>query len=202
MIIRCPNCGTLFNLTTKPSKTFKCPKCKYSTPFSVVLSDTDNSWDKVTNAEPGLDADNNSQPTTSPGSDATRIATNVIGEKTMLVPGLQAPTAKRAALRLRYRGVDCGIVQLPPSGNFSLGRKSSDSTAQIRLTPDISMSRIHAGMRTLKTQTGLTIYQITSAKVDNPVFVNGQPIAKGKACNLKNGDKLRMGETDIIFQIF
>ena len=45
------------------------------------------------------------------------------------------------------------------------------------------------------------IYQITSAKSSNPVYVNGNPVPQGKSVNLKNGDTLRMGETTLVFRI-
>ena len=88
-----------------------------------------------------------------------------------------------------------------PHGNFfNLGRLSLDGTATIKLTPDIAMSRIHAGMRTVMIN-GELVYQINSAKENNPVFVNGKPIAKGKAFNLKSGDTLKMGDTTMVFRM-
>ena len=87
-----------------------------------------------------------------------------------------------------------------PYGNYELGRLSSDSNAKIKIAPDMAMSRIHAGMRTTKIN-GQIVYQITSVKNENPVYVNNQPVGKGKACSLKNGDMIRMGDTTMVFRL-
>lgn len=87
-----------------------------------------------------------------------------------------------------------------PFGNYELGRLSSDSNAKVKITPDLSMSRIHAGMRTIK-MNGQIVYQITSVKDENPVYVNNQPIKKGKAYSLKNGDQIKMGDTTMLFRL-
>ena len=99
-----------------------------------------------------------------------------------------------------FNGQNYGVVKLPNGKSFTVGRRSSDSKAQIQLTPDIAMSRIHAGMRTVQVN-GQVVYQITSAKANNPVFVNAMPIAPGKACNLKTGDKVQMGNTILVFRM-
>ena len=45
------------------------------------------------------------------------------------------------------------------------------------------------------------VYVVTSLKDDNPVYVNGRPVPRNMACNLKPGDKIRMGETEMTFQL-
>lgn len=148
----------------------------------------------------GLPPTREDKPTTPDMDQKTRVVDSINGEKTILVPGLQQKRRK-AYLQIYFKGMDFGNIGLPDSGFFNLGRRSSDSTASIKLTPDMSMSRVHAGMRTVKTPAGQIVYQITPAKEKNPVFVNGAAVGKGKAFNLKNGDKIRMGETDIIFKL-
>jgi len=37
MIIKCPNCGRRFDLQRQPPATFRCPKCSFTVPFSIVL---------------------------------------------------------------------------------------------------------------------------------------------------------------------
>lgn len=145
------------------------------------------------------------QPDNSPMKDitnATGEATKVVnfGEKTMLVPGLQQPSNKTAIFNIAYKGVSIGKVVLPQNGNFNLGRRSSDSAAQIKLAPDMTMSRVHAAMRTVRTNDGKINYQITTIKPENPVFVNGVMIEKGKICTLKLGDRIQLGETVLTFK--
>ena len=135
-------------------------------------------------------------------NDKTRMVEGLNQDvKTRLVPGLQTQPQKRAVFQMSYQGRSYGVINLPYGNFYNLGRQSSDSKAQIKLTPDISMSRIHAGMRTIQTPQGYVVYQITSAKNSNPVYVNGNPVPQGKSVNLKNGDTLRMGETTLVFRI-
>lgn len=210
MVITCPSCGRRFSLERRPPETFHCPKCSFTVPFSVVLNGGDN---KSENDSSMNTQDGQVEIPVSPGNDGNKTKvvpvttsdghTQVVsglqmGGKTSVVPSLQARQMK-AVFQLSFRGMQYGTIVLP-SGNFEVGRKSSDSRAKVRLTPDMSMSRIHAGMRTVKIN-GHVVYQITSVKNENPVYVNQMPIPKGKACNLKNGDQIMMGETIIIFRI-
>ena len=39
MVIQCPSCGRKFNLERRPPLTFRCPKCSFTTPFSVLLNE-------------------------------------------------------------------------------------------------------------------------------------------------------------------
>ena len=121
------------------------------------------------------------------------------GLKTRLIPELQQKS--KGILQVSFQGMSFGTISLPHGNYYNLGRKSSDSTAQIKITPDIAMSRIHAGMRTVKTPAGQIVYQITSVKTENPVYVNGHAIPKGKAYSLKTGDMIKMGETLMRFQM-
>ncbi len=190
-IIKCPNCNSLFKLNQKPSKFFSCPKCKYQAPFDQIMRQND-------------------APVTQPEHPTAKVVTNAgsevikydnYGERTKLVPGLQQPTSKTATLNMVFKGVAIGKVTLPNSGNYNLGRRSSDSGAQIKLAPDMTMSRVHAAMRTIKANDGSIHYQITTIKPENPVFVNGTMIEKGKVYSLKPGDMIQMGETILTFKL-
>lgn len=193
MIIQCPECNSLFNLKQKPSSSFCCPKCKYKAPFSEVLNQSSlpkaESDELATKVAVNLNLNN----------EATKVVN--FSDKTLLVPGLQQQSNKSAVLQIIYKGVSLGKVTLPKSGNFNLGRRSSDSSAQIKIAPDMTMSRVHAAMRTMKGNDGRMMYQITTIKPSNPVYVNGIMIERGKICVLKTGDKIRLGETDLIFKL-
>lgn len=221
MIIQCPNCGKMFNLKGKHSDTFVCPKCKFQAPFSLIIKNAQNSAGPaapvITNPDTSLT--NSCLPVgvlpTPPSpkrcntpvedmasSEKTRVVSIQEGGKTIMVPGLQNPSVpKKASFVVFYKNVKIGTVSLPASGNFTLGRRSSDGKANVTLSPDITMSRVHAGMRVMKNTKGEIIYQITTVKPANPVVVNGQPLAKGQPCSLKHGDKLTMGDTNLIFHL-
>lgn len=205
MIITCPNCGCKYNLTRKPPVTFHCRKCSFTVPFNIVLYENKNSLSMVsTNAEgnSGINIRSISQQTMGGETvveEKTRVVDSLrLSEKTSLVPGLQQKS--KGILQITFKGRNFGTIVLPRGNFFNLGRLSSDGNANIKLTPDISMSRIHAGMRSVSIN-GQIVYQINSAKESNPVYVNGKPIPKGKAFNLKSGDMLRMGDTTMIFKM-
>lgn len=205
MIIKCPYCGRRFELQRRPPETFCCPKCSYKVPFSVILQEQHS---EKTMAAPASGA-----PVTA-GGEPQGLPTSVIngqGDKTVVVEGLNSGLKTRlipelqqkskGILQVSFQDMSFGTISLPHGNYYNLGRKSSDSTAQIKITPDIAMSRIHAGMRTVKTPAGQIVYQITSVKTENPVYVNGHAIPKGKAYSLKTGDMIKMGETLMRFQM-
>lgn len=206
MIITCPSCGRRFNLERRPPVTFRCPKCSFSAPFSTILNERNSAEPNINNTQDGhieipLNEDSSNK-TKVVSSLADNGHTKVVSElanvgKTSVIPALQPQ--KKGVFLVSFQGRQYGTIPLP-FGNFELGRNSSDSNAKVKLTPDMSMSRIHAGMRTTKIN-GQMVYQITSVKNDNPVFVNNCPIAKGKAYNLKNGDQVRMGDTIMVFRL-
>ena len=173
MIIKCPYCGRRFELQRRPPETFCCPKCSYKVPFSVILQEQHS---EKTMAAPASGA-----PVTA-GGEPQGLPTSVIngqGDKTVVVEGLNGGLKTRlipelqqkskGILQVSFQGMSFGTISLPHGNYYNLGRKSSDSTAQIKITPDIAMSRIHAGMRTVKTPAGQIVYQITSVKTENPV---------------------------------
>lgn len=206
MIITCPSCGRRFNLERRPPVTFRCPKCSFNAPFSTILNERNSAEPNINNTQDGhieipLNEDSSNK-TKVVSSLADNGHTKVVSElanvgKTSVIPALQPQ--KKGVFLVSFQGRQYGTIPLP-FGNFELGRNSSDSNAKVKLTPDMSMSRIHAGMRTTKIN-GQMVYQITSVKNDNPVFVNNCPIAKGKAYNLKNGDQVRMGDTIMVFRL-
>lgn len=209
MIIKCPNCGFRYELQRRPPATFHCRKCSFTIPFQIVLNEqnTNLSMD-VTNSDVNISGDstvvvptngsnlgNKTEVVAIPESDHTKVVAG-LGDKTKVVPSLQQ---KRGMLQVTFNNRPFSTIPLP-YGNYELGRLSSDSNAKIKITPDMSMSRIHAGMRTTKIN-GLIVYQITTVKNENPVYVNNQPVGKGKACSLKNGDMIRMGDTTMVFRL-
>lgn len=210
MIIKCPSCGRRFQLNRRPPQFFKCPKCHYTTSFEEIFDNQDEEQRKeeVNDIPPVSSV----VPGTTPGmvnGAATHVVENQQYGETQVVniPNQYQKTKvvdmpkTRGILQVMYKGVNFGTVTLPPSGGFTLGRRSSDSNATIKLTPDMTMSRLHAGMRTRQQANGQVMYQITSVKSDNPVIVNGKPVPKSAICNLKNGDVIVMGETTVLFKM-
>lgn len=199
MIIKCPNCERRFDLQRRPPVVFRCPKCSYSVPFNTILNEQFPDVDTEKKPDNSTTVENATHLINKPQHNETQIVAGLaLGEKTEFVPSMQPQS--RGMLQVTYHGTNYGVINLPQGNFYNLGRRSSDGQAQIKITPDISMSRIHAGMRTVVIN-GRVVYQITSAKADNPVFVNGTAVTKGQSFNLKSGDQIRMGETIMVFRM-
>lgn len=218
MIITCPGCGRQFELQRKPPKTFKCPRCSFSTPFNIVLGMSQSTGTGAVSSQGaiGMPGAGISAPPTNPGEvpaesagDKTRVVdglgisgavTAANEEKTKMVAALQKQS-KRGVFQITFAGVSYGVLPIPVGKTFNVGRRSSDGNALLKLTPDISMSRVHAMMRTGVNDSGDVNFQIATLKDENPVYVNGKVLPKGKGVTLHNGDRIKMGDTDIVFRL-
>lgn len=200
VIIKCPACGVMFKLKDKPKSDFRCPKCGHKAPFAQVLAGAGMGKPQMQPSSGGnVTACGESGDKTKIVNMAEKTKIVETGDKTKVVPGLQPH--KGGSLTVLFMGVKMGVVKLADSGSFTLGRRSSDSGATVKLAPDMAMSRVHAAMRVVKTPQGIPVYQITTVKSENPVFVNGKPVPKGAACRLKTGDLIKMGNTVMTFKL-
>lgn len=181
-IIICPVCRKRYKLTPNdPSslaqKAFTCPNCKYSAPFSALISNLPN---------PQL-VNHSEKATLTPAMQKAYHETKVI-------PGrIMQPKA--------YLTVVGGNTKFVLNqGVYVLGRRSSDSTATLQLAPDITMSRQHARLA-VQMVGGKLMAQIVGLKANNPLLINGRLYAAGQPCTLKSGDRLQLGMTNLVFTI-
>lgn len=177
-IITCPVCKKKYKLTPKDDsklaqEQFVCPNCKFSAPFKTLLDNI-----------PIAQSEISSNATESPAvHKATKIAQGA----------MQKPLA--------YLSVVGGSAKFAlTTGVYILGRRSSDSQANLQLAPDITMSRQHARLA-LQYVTGKLMAQIVGIKTNNPIAVNGRVLASGKPYTLKSGDVLRLGATQIFYTV-
>ncbi len=175
-IITCPICRKQYKMVPKdPStlaqKSFTCPACRYSSPFSTLIK--------------GL-------PTS--GSAAAAVSTPPSPNKTKVRGGSGAQS--RAYLTVSSTGAKFVLTQ----GVYILGRRSSDSTATLQLAPDISMSRQHARFA-LQMVGGKLMAQIIGLKTNNPILINGKVYAQGQPYTLKSGDILQLGNTVVTYSV-
>lgn len=181
-IITCPICRKQYKLTPKdPStmgkKTFTCPNCRYSAPFSTLVKN-------LPEPQPVTRSDNVGTPPNNMASHAaTKVTPNIGGQSTAFLSVIGSN-----ARFVLHQGV------------YILGRKSSDSTATLQLAPDISMSRQHARL-TIQPVGGKLMAQIVGLKTNNPILINSKLYAAGQPCTLKAGDKLQLGATKLVFSI-
>lgn len=179
-IVTCPICRKQYKLmpkdpTTLAQKTFSCPNCRYTTPFTTLIKELATPH-PVTRSE-GIDPSSMNQKMHS----ATKVSQN---------------NGNQAKVFITVIGSNAKFVL--NQGVYILGRKSSDSTATLQLAPDISMSRQHARLA-VQMVGGKLMAQIIGLKTDNPIFVNGRAYAVGQPCTLKSGDRLQLGMTRIVF---
>lgn len=182
-IFACPICKKQYKLMPKDpatlaQKTFTCPHCHYSAPFSSLLSSLPSSSDQL--AQP-------------PSSNEARPFTP-LHSPTKMVNGLG--TQPHAFLTM----IDSGSKFVLQQGNYILGRKSSDSKATLQLAPDICMSRQHAQLSVQATGRNIVV-QIVGLKPENPVIINNKVLRAGQPCRLKPGDHLQLGRTHVVFSL-
>lgn len=196
LIIRCPSSGHKFKIKADAEvlKTgyFKCPKCGYTAPFPVVLK-----WNEYENSAHHGGKKSASQPMApqpqlSPAQSAalnckTKIANGSNGANS---PIINPPHAAGPHLCVPSVGLRIPLQV----GNYVLGRKSSDSQANIHIAPDPYMSRQHAFLQVIRTATGISL-QIKPLNQYNPVYVNKVSLNMNENRVLRKGDTIVMGKT-------
>lgn len=155
--IQCPGCQSRFTLKS-PSiealagKTFRCPKCGSTTPFSRLLGIQPMAVPLHTNiGRPGA--------VPPPPNNKTRVAS---GAQTLL-------TLK----------VDASGKEFPLGiGTYTLGRDSFDSQASLKIAPDKYMSRLQASIEVTPMGSQLTaINDLNPIMVNGQKIRTGIPVA-------------------------
>ena len=90
MIIKCPNCGRRFDLQRQPPTTFRCPKCSFTVPFSVVLHNQKSESKPVSTSTDDMPVAGNktlvdSNETQVINEKPTRVVDNLQNDKTRMV---------------------------------------------------------------------------------------------------------------------
>ena len=83
-------------------------------------------------------------------------------------------------------------LEIPVGGRLSVGRTGGNDLA----IEDISVSKIHASI-VADTENRLSIADTGST---NGTFINGERIAYGKATQLADGDKVKFGVIEVVFE--
>lgn len=86
-------------------------------------------------------------------------------------------------------------------GTNTIGRKATTSTASIQVeTADRTMSRSHAIIEVFS-QSGRIVHLLKNGENKNPSYLNGSLIDKFDQLILKDGDRIKMGGTELTFRI-
>lgn len=179
----CTGCSRRYKIKgsdeTLRTQNFRCPACGFEAPFSAVQDwgETYFGKKKVKKAEKATVAKKND------------------GDHTM-IKGRSVAYGQTATLNLPAYQIRIALKE----GNFILGRRSSDSKADIKLAPDPYMSREHALLQV--SRDGMRMrYAMKALKAENPVFLNNSRLCPSDVVLLQPGDVLVMGQTKIIFEV-
>lgn len=202
--MKCPGaCGKTYTVTVTDeqfeTQSWVCPKCKFTAPFKVI-----HQWNTMTNSLlAGTLGEAQPQPPAPPVPPATSRVGN--GQETAVAEG---PSTKvfvpnesdktKVAHQMVWQVANGGAriaIPLKP-GKLIVGRNSTDSPAQIKVAPDIYMSRQHAVL-TIMQQGVKMIASIAPNKPNNPVYVNQRMLRMNESAVLNANDTIIMGKTKI-----
>lgn len=80
-----------------------------------------------------------------------------------------------------------------------IGRIAKNSDADIQITHDEYMSRRHLRIDVVKTVHGIE-HHLVEINSKNIIVLNGKPIQRNDILNLRFGDKLTLGKTDVYLE--
>lgn len=193
--IKCPTCGKVLRLQDAPNinaASFTCPVCeekhvvgkcqRYVEQPKPMVSSGDETRYGGASARQGDDETRiGSQPQCG-GSDETRIGS----ASSPAVGVLMDNMGRTYQLRL---------------GINTIGRKAASSPASVQIaTDDRTMSRSHAVIE-VSHAGGKTIHILRNGANKNPSFLNGSLIGQQDQLILNNGDRIKMGNTEMTFKI-
>lgn len=193
--IKCPTCGKVLRLQDAPNINaafFTCPVCEekhvvgkcqryVEQPKPMVSSGDETRYGGASARQGGDETRIGSQPQCG-GSDETRIGS----ASSPAVGVLMDNMGRTYQLRL---------------GINTIGRKAASSPASVQIaTYDRTMSRSHAVID-VSHAGGKTIHILRNGANKNPSFLNGSLIGQQDQLILNNGDRIKMGNTEMTFKI-
>lgn len=193
--IKCPTCGKVLRLQDAPNinaASFTCPVCEekhvvgkcqryVEQPKPMVSSGDETRYGGASARQGGDETRIGSQPQCG-GSDETRIGS----ASSPAVGVLMDNMGRTYQLRL---------------GINTIGRKAASSPASVQIaTDDRTISRSHAVID-VSHAGGKTIHILRNGANKNPSFLNGSLIGQQDQLILNNGDRIKMGNTEMTFKI-
>lgn len=179
--IKCPTCGKVLRLQDAPNidaAFFTCPVCKEK----HIVGKCQRYVEQPNPIAPsGDETQYVGASAQQSGSDETRIGSSPIASVGMLVDN------KGATYQL------C-------SGINTIGRKAVSSSASVQIaTDDRTMSRSHAIIE-VRNAGGQTLHILRNGANKNPAYLNGSVIGQKDQLILNNGDRIKMGNTELTFK--
>ena len=197
--IKCPTCGKVLRLNETPTinkATFTCPNCKEK---HIVGNCQRYTPAPPKPAAPSADETRygNMASAQRQGGDETRYAGYRSGATSGDETLVGAPPQPKVGMLVDSNGT---AYQLAIGFN-TIGRKASSSTASVQIaTDDRTMSRNHAVIE-VQNAGGKLLHILKNGANKNPSYHNNALIAPGDQLILNNGDRIKMGETILMFKI-
>lgn len=179
--IKCPTCGKVLRLRDAPNinaATFTCPVCKEKHTVGMCQR-------YVEQARP-----------IALSGDETRIGSQPKqygGDETQI--GFSSRCAVGAIVDRMGRTYQLRL------GINTIGRKANTSTASVQIvTDDRTISRSHAIVE-VENAGGKIVHILRNGANKNPSYLNGSLIGHDDQLILNNGDRIKMGNTELTFKI-
>ncbi len=194
--IKCPICGKILRLQDAPNinaASFTCPVCKekhtvgncqryVEQPQTTASSGEETQYGRGSALQSGGDETRIGSQLRQGGGDETRIGTAARPSVGVLVDNMGR------TYPLRY-------------GINTIGRKAASSSASVLIaTDDRTMSRSHAVVE-VSNAGGQTLHILRNGANKNPSYLNSTLIGQHDQLILNNGDRIKMGNTELTFKI-
>lgn len=179
--IKCPTCGKVLRLQDAPNidaAFFTCPVCKEK----HIVGKCQRYVEQPSPIAPsGDETQYVGASAQQSGGDETRIGSSPIASVGMLIDN------KGATYQLCI-------------GINTIGRKAVSSSASVQIaTDDRTMSRSHAIIE-VRNAGGQTLHILRNGANKNPSYLNGSVIGQKDQLILNNGDRIKMGNTELTFK--
>lgn len=179
--IKCPHCGKVLILADKPNinnAVFTCPVCNEKQKVGDCQRIVDTPKPSIASEETQYNFQSSS---------ASR------GEETQIVG-----CTPQMSIGSLLDGNGCSY-QLSMGIN-TIGRKATTSSATIQINvEDRYMSRSHAVIE-VKNAGGQAIHILRNGAGKNPSYLNGTLIEANDQLILNNGDRIKLGYTELVFK--
>ena len=194
--IKCPTCGKVLRLQDAPNinaASFTCPVCKEKHVVGKCQRYVEQPKPAASSGDETQYGGGSAQ---QQGGDETRIGSQPqygSGDETRI------GSALRPAVGVLVDNM--GRTYQLRSGINTIGRKASSSAASVQIaTEDRTMSRSHAIIE-VSNAGGKQIHILRNGANKNPSYLNGSLIGQQDQLILNNGDRIKMGNTELTFKI-
>ena len=194
--IKCPTCGKVLRLQDAPNinaASFTCPVCKEKHVVGKCQRYVEQPKPTASSGDETRYGGGSAQ---RQGGDETRIGSQPqysAGDETRI------GSASRPAVGVLVDNM--GRTYQLRSGINTIGRKAASSAASVQIsTDDRTMSRSHAIIE-VNNAGGRIIHILRNGANKNPSYLNGSLIGQQDQLILNNGDRIKMGNTELTFKI-